>query len=69
MISPVGPVALGRRRGGFGGVRTAFFGVVPLHILTLRMGDAAFSLLVLCLWGEGFSPFSESLCIQNTLFN
>lgn len=40
---------------GSRGLAVLFFGFVLLHILVLRIRDAAFSLLVLCLWGEGFS--------------
>lgn len=37
---------------GLGGFLSAYFFFVPLHILILRIRDAAFSLLILLLWGE-----------------
>ena len=38
--------------GGLGVFLSAYFFFVPLHILILRIRDAAFSLLILLLWGE-----------------
>lgn len=51
----VSPVVLGWSSVGFGGFRSYFVSLLffaPLHILILRIRDAAFSLLILLLSGK-----------------
>lgn len=65
--SSVSPMVLRWRSEGFGGFRRLFLSLlwfVPLHVPILGIRDAAFSHLVLLLWGQGltivFLPVSQT---------